>query len=100
MPIKGLGLRRCNTCSLGWTSAVVAPARFRQMIVEGFRHQPQSPHEKGWIGAIADPEVMVASWFRNLFERSSFVASGKARQLHRAFGALYSALAVTSKTDT
>ena len=78
---------------------MVAPARFRQMIVEGFRHQPQSPHEKGWIGAIADPEVMVASWFRNLFERSSFVASGKARQLHRAFGALYSALAVTSKKN-
>ena len=39
----------------------------------------------------------MASWYLNLFERSSFVASGKARQLHRAFGALYSALAVTSK---
>ena len=39
----------------------------------------------------------MASWFRNLFEQRSFVASGKARQLHRAFGALYSPLAVTSK---
>ena len=45
---------------------MVAPARFRQMIVESFRHQPQSLHEKGCIGAIADPEVMVTSWFRNL----------------------------------
>ena len=28
-----------------------------------------------------------------------FCANGKARQLHRAFGALYSALAVTSKKN-
>ena len=79
MPIKGLGLRGCNSFSLGWTSAVVVPAGCRLMIVEGFRHKSQSPHKKGWIEAIADPEFMVASWFRNLFELSSFVASGKAR---------------------
>ena len=58
---------------------MVAPAGCRHMIVEGFRHQPQSPYKNGCIGAIAGLEVMVASWFRNLFERSSFVASGKAR---------------------
>ena len=58
---------------------MVAPARFRQMIVECFRHQPQSLHEKGCIGPIVDPEVMVTSWFRNLSERISFIAGGKAR---------------------
>ena len=58
---------------------MVAPAGYRQIIVESFRHQPQSPHKKGCTGAIAAPEVKVASWLRNLFERNSFIASGKAR---------------------
>ena len=49
------------------------------MIVAGFRYQPRSPHKMGCIGAIAEPKVMVASWFRNLFERNSFITSGKAR---------------------
>ena len=69
------------------------------MIVDGFRYQPRSPHKKGCIGAIAEPEVMVASRFRNLFERRSFVAGGKARQFQCAFGALYSPLEVTSKEN-
>ena len=57
---------------------MAAPAGCRQMIVEGSRCQPQSPHKKGLIGAVAAPEVRSASWFRNLFELNSFIASGKA----------------------
>ena len=99
VPIKGLGLRGCNSCSLRWTSAVVAPAGCRLMIVEGFRHQPRSPHKKGCIGAIAEPEVIVACWFRNLFDRSSFVLTVRFTTIDRGVGALYRMLAGSSKRD-
>ena len=78
---------------------MVASAGCRHMIVEGFRYQPQSPHQKGGIGPIVDPEVMVAFWFRNLSDRSNFVLTVMFTTIDRGVGALYRVLAGSSKRD-